>query len=395
MILREKYMEKLKNFKDKDLIKVITGIRRCGKSTLLLEYANYLRLNNVDDMHIIEINFENPKYNFNSYLELYDYINSFIKDQKKYYVFLDEIQNVSEFEKAVDGLYLNKNVDIYITGSNAFLLSSELATLLSGRYIEIKMMPLSFKEYISSVGEEKIREKYFMYLKNSSFPYTLSLNKPEEINDYLDGLYNSIIVKDISLRKPLIDMGNMKNFIEFLFDNIGNLFSSTSISNKLNSVGKKISVPTIENYLELLANSFIVYKAVRYDVKGKEYLSVGCKYYVCDIALRYYLLGDKNADRGFILENVIYLELVRRGYKVYVGKFDNLEINFVAVKNGVEEYYQISYTVEDKDVLKRELNPLNKINDNYEKFLITMDENSLILHDGIKQIYALDWLLDK
>lgn len=396
MIERPDYLQELISFKEKDLIKIVTGIRRCGKSTLFDLYIEYLLLNGVNKDQIIRINLE--EYEFNDiidYNDLYDYVNSKLLNDKINYVFIDEVQKINEFQKACDSLYIKKNVDLYITGSNSKLLSGELATLLSGRYVEIKMLPLSFKEYISYVGETDIQKKYVDYITKSSFPYTLKLDSSKDIRMYLDGLYNTVIVNDIAERKDISDIGMLKDVIKFMFDNVGNLCSSTSIANTMTSNGRKISVPTVEKYLEALVESFVLYKVSRYDIKGKNYLTTGSKYYLSDIGLRYYLLGSKNADDGHILENIVYLELLRRGYEVYVGKNDDNEIDFVAVNEKGEEYYQVSYTVKGEKTLERELKPLNNINDHNPKILLTADFTPYTSHNGIKQINVFDWLLDK
>ena len=396
MIERPNYLAELISFKEKDLIKIVTGIRRCGKSTLFDLYINYLLLNNVKENQIIRINLE--EYEFNDifdYNDLYKYVNSKLLMDKMNYVFIDEVQRVEEFQKACDSLYIKKNVDLYITGSNSRLLSGELATLLSGRYVEIKMLPLSFKEYISYVGESEIEKKYVDYITRSSFPYTLKLDNYKDIRMYLDGLYNTVIVNDIAERKEIADIGMLKDIIKFMFDNVGNLCSSTSIANTMTSNGRKISVPTVEKYLEALVESFVLYKVSRYDIKGKSYLTTGSKYYLSDMGLRYYLLGSKAADEGRILENIVYLELIRRGYDVYIGKNDDTEVDFVAVNEKGEEYYQVSYTVKDKNTLERELKPLNNINDHNSKYLLTSDYTPYTSHNGIKQINVFDWLLDK
>ena len=396
MIERPDYLQELISFKEKDSIKIVTGIRRCGKSTLFDLYIEYLLLNGVNKDQIIRINLE--EYEFNDiidYNDLYDYVNSKLLNDKMNYVFIDEVQKINEFQKACDSLYIKKNVDLYITGSNSKLLSGELATLLSGRYVEIKMLPLSFKEYISYVGETDIQKKYVDYITKSSFPYTLKLDSSKDIRMYLDGLYNTVIVNDIAERKDISDIGMLKDVIKFMFDNVGNLCSSTSIANTMTSNGRKISVPTVEKYLESLVESFVLYKVSRYDIKGKNYLTTGSKYYLSDIGLRYYLLGSKNADDGHILENMVYLELLRRGYEVYVGKNDDNEIDFVAVNEKGEEYYQVSYTVKGEKTLERELKPLNNINDHNPKILLTADFTPYTSHNGIKQINVFDWLLDK
>lgn len=396
MIERPEYLNQLVSFKDKDLIKIVTGIRRCGKSTLFDLYIDHLLKNDIQEKQIIRMNLEDYEFNdIEDYNDLYKYIEKRINKNEKNYVFIDEVQKVKDFQKAVDALYIKKNIDLYITGSNSKLLSGELATLLSGRYVEIKMLPLSFKEYISYVGDGDIQKKYIDYITKSSFPYTLMLNNSKDIRMYLDGLYNTVIVNDIADRKEISDIGMLKDVIKFMFNNVGNLCSSTSISNTMTSNGRKISVPTVEKYLEALVESFILYKVSRYDIKGKNYLTTGSKYYLSDIGLRYYLLGSSNTDEGHILENIVYLELLRRGYEVYVGKNDENEVDFIAINEKGEEYYQVSYTVKEENTLKRELKPLENINDHNPKYLLTADYTPYTSHNGIKQINVFDWLLDK
>lgn len=395
MIGRVEYLEKLKNWKDKDLIKVITGIRRCGKSTIFDLFINYLKESGIDNKHIISINLESPDYNFIDYKSLYDYINTRIVDNKNYYVFLDEIQNIHEFQKAVDGLYIKKNVDVYITGSNAYLLSGELATLLSGRYVEIKLLPLSFKEYrdyLNVDGDEKL---YLRYINNSAFPYALKLDNEDEIDIYLDSIYNTIIVKDIMTRKKIADASMLKSVTEFLFSSVGSAMSVKKIADTMTSNGRSISVHTVESYLESLTESFVFNKVSRYDIKGKQYLETNEKYYATDVTMRYALLGRKNIDAGHILENVVYLEFIRRGYKVYIGKLDDNEIDFVVENKEGRAYYQVAYTTRNKDTLDRELIPLQKINDHYPKYILTMDLDPKTDYNGIVKMNVLDWLLDK
>lgn len=274
------------------------------------------------------------------------------------------------------------------------LLSGELATLLSGRYIEIKMLPLSFKEYISAVGNTDISRKYRDYITNSSFPYTLELNSKKDIYTYLDGIYSSIILKDIVSRKKINDVPMLENIIRFMFDNIGNITSATKIANTLTSAGYSASVHTVNSYLSALCESFVLYRAGRYDVKGKQYLKAGEKFYIADIGLRYYLLGSKPADQGHILENVVYLELLRRGCEVFVGKTDSAEIDFIASDSEKTEYYQVALTVRDPNTLERELAPLNAVSDHNPKYLLTLDDDPPCSHNGIRQINALDWLLE-
>lgn len=395
MIERAEYLEKLKKWKDKDLIKVITGIRRCGKSTIFDLFIDYLKSCGINDEHIISVNLESPEYKFNDYMELYNYVNEKITDNDEYYVFLDEVQNVFEFQKAVDGLYIKKNVDVYITGSNAYLLSGELATLLSGRYIEIKVLPLSFKEYKDYLNVEGDEKLYLKYVNNSSFPYALKLDSEDEIDAYLDSIYNTIIVKDIVTRKKIADTNMLKSVTEFLFSSIGSAMSVKKIADTMTSKGRSISVHTVDSYLESLTESFIFNKVSRYDIKGKQYLETNEKYYATDVTMRYALLGRKNLDVGHILENVVYLELIRRGYKVYIGKVDDNEVDFVVENKDGRTYFQVAYTTRDENTLLRELTPLQKINDHYPKYILTMDLDPKTDYDGIVKMNVLDWLLDK
>ena len=395
MIERKEYLEKLKKWKDKDLIKVITGIRRCGKSTLFEIYIDYLKSIGIEDNHIISVNLENPDNEFDTYKELYKYVKEQIKDKKQYYVFLDEVQKVSDFQKAVDGLYIMKNVDVYITGSNAYLLSGELATLLTGRYIEIKMYPLSFKEYLNYYKKDADEKMYLNYINRSSFPYALKLEEESEIDDYLDALYNTIIVKDIGLRKKMADTTMLRTVARFMFNNIGNCLSIKKIADTSTSDGRSISVHTVESYLESLVESYVFNKVSRFDIKGKQYLQSGEKYYATDVTMRYALLGRRNIDVGHILENIVYLELIRRGYKVYIGKAGEKEIDFVAENKEGFTYFQVAYTTREKATLERELTPLQDINDHYPKYILTMDIDPIADYDGIKKVNVLDWLLEK
>lgn len=395
MIERKEYLDALKSFREKNLIKVVTGIRRCGKSTLFELYQEYLISDGIDENQIISINLEDGDFrHLNNADALYEYVSEKLLPDKMNYVFLDEVQQTKDFQKAVDWLYVKKNVDIYITGSNAFLLSGELATLLSGRYVEIKMLPLSFKEYASVFNDNRnLGELYSNYLQNSSFPGTLELTNRRDIRTYLDGIYSSILLKDIVTRNNISSSSMLESVVLFMFDNIGNICSSTKIAGTMTSSGRKISVPTVESYLSALVDSFVLYKAQRYDIKGKQYLSTGAKYYAADIGLRYYLLGTKHADMGHILENIVYLELLRRGYEVYIGKIGDAEIDFIAINDEGEEYYQVALTVLDENTLKRELSSLEAIHDHNPKYLLTMDYTPLTSHNGIKQINVLDWLM--
>ena len=396
VIQRKEYLDKLIAFKDKQLIKVVSGIRRCGKSTLLEIYQNWLLEHGVQEEQIISINFEDIDFEeLTDYKKLYKYLKERLISGKITYIFLDEIQHVGDFPKVVDSLYIKKNVDIYITGSNAYMLSSEIATLISGRYVQIEMLPLSFKEYMESTGSMLDRGvKYVEYLENSSFPYTLELKgHPDEIRDYLEGLYNTIVVKDIISRKRITDIMMLKSVLQFVFDNIGNPLSSKKIADTMTSHGRKIDPKTVEKYLEALTESYIIYQAKRYNIKGKQYLKTLEKYYVVDIGLRYMLLGSRQMDAGHILENVIYLELLRRGYRVYVGKMDSLEVDFVAQNSKGTQYYQVALSVRDERTLERELRPLMSIRDHYPKMILTLDDDPEMQYDGIRRVNARDWLL--
>ena len=404
IINRDRYLSILKDFKDQQIIKVITGIRRCGKSTLLGLFKTYLKENGVEESQIVSINFENADYEeLQDRKKLYEYVKKRLVKDKKTYVFLDEVQNVNEFEKTVDSLFIKKNVDLYITGSNAYLLSSELATLLTGRYIEIKMLPLSFKEYLEAFSDKTdISRKFRDYLRYSSFPQAIELYKinPENINMFLDGIYNTILFKDVMQRRDINDKNILERVTKYLYDNIGNRTSIKSISDNIEGLNKKASYNTISHYVDSLIDSYLIFKVNRYDIKVKEYLKTKEKYYAIDIGLRYYMLGQSSArDMGHILENVVYLELLRRGYEVYIGKYEDLEVDFVAKKPENTIYYQVALTTrsdsEDEDkILNRELTPLKKINDNYPKYILTLDDDLDTDYDGIKKINVLDWLLE-
>ena len=396
LLQRKEYLDKLIAFRDKQIIKIVTGIRRCGKSTLLRLYQDWLKAHGVSENQIISINFEDMDYEeLTDYKKLYAYLKERLVRDNMTYIFLDEIQHVDNFPKVVDSLYIKEKVDIYMTGSNAYMLSSEIATLISGRYVQIEMLPLSFREYMESTGSMDDRGvKYTEYLENSSFPFTLELKgHPDEIRDYLEGLYNTIVVKDIVNRKRITDTMMLKSVLRFVFDNIGNPLSSKKIADTMTSDGRKIDVKTVEKYLEALSESYIIYQAKRYNIKGKQYLKTLEKYYVVDIGLRFMLLGSRQVDAGHILENVIYLELLRRGYDVYVGKIDTFEVDFVAQNRKGTAYFQVALTARDEKTLERELRPLQAIRDHYPKVLLTMDEDPEAQYDGIRRLNARDWLL--
>lgn len=394
MVERKVYLDKLKKLKDKQIIKVITGVRRCGKSTLLMQFKDFLLESGVDESQIISINFEEVE---NEYLLDYHILYRYVSDRlipgKMTYVFLDEVQAVPHFQKAVDSLFIKSNVDVYITGSNAYMLSGELATLLSGRYIEVSMLPLSFSEFYELVGGGK-REAWNQYFRDGGFPYTAFIEDREIKKEYLSGIYHTVLLKDIVARKRISDVALLESVVRFLFDNIGNMVSPKKISDSLTSYGRKTSSVTVENYIKSLVESFVLYRADRYDVKGKQYLKSLEKYYLVDVGLRRLLLGDKHSDIGHILENIVYLELLRRGYKVSVGKVGELEIDFVAESAGDRVYYQVAASILDEGTFQREMAPLKKIKDHYPKYIISMDEIPMG-EDGIKQLNVLDFLLSQ
>lgn len=395
-IERKQYLDKMIAFKDKQIIKVVTGVRRCGKSTIMEMFQEHLRKQGIKDEQIIAINLEDyDLYELRDPSQLHNYVKERLVKGKQTYIFIDEVQQCIEFPRVLDSLYIKKNVDIYITGSNANILSSELATLLSGRYVEIAMLPLSFKEYVSSTGNTNdLVRKYNAYLESSSFPYTIDLQgQPNEIRDYLESIYNTIVVKDIVTRKKINDTMMLESITRFVFDNIGSQLSTKKIADTMTSSGRKIDVRTVEKYLNSLLESFILYQAKRYNIKGKQYLKTLEKYYVVDIGMRSMLLGNRAMDVGHILENIIYLELIRRGYHVYVGKVDNVEVDFVASDQNKIMYIQVAASVRDEKTLVRELASLQKINDHYPKLILTLDEDLQADYDGIRRINALDWLM--
>lgn len=397
MIARERYLEKIKSYKDLQLIKVITGIRRCGKSTLLKMYRDELIQSGVSENQITFINLEEKE---NEKLKdvnvLYDFLKSRLVSNKMNYIFIDEVQECPDFQIAVDSLFVKDNVDIYITGSNAHMLSGELATLLSGRYVTIEVLPLSFEEYLQGAGTDNIEKLYRDYVRFGSFPFILQFKGNEEqIRNYLDGLYNTIFKKDIVRRNKISNEDALENVTKFIFDNIGNLITSKKISDTLTSNNQKVSQPTVEGYLKALVDSYFVYKVTRFDVKGKQHLKSLAKYYVTDMGMRNYLLGYKNTDRGFILENIVYLELIRRGYKVFIGKVDNGEIDFVAQKGSETTYIQVAESIQDDKTFEREMKPLKAVKDFNKRVVITTDYDTNESYDGIKHINVFDFLLGK
>lgn len=401
MVVRKEFMKILWDWKDKKVIKVVTGVRRCGKSTLLSQFKS--EVEKLGECNTISINFDDLENEFLcDYHVLYQHLMEKITDRLMNYIFLDEIQLVPQFEKVVNSLFLKENVDIYITGSNAYMLSGEIATLLSGRYVEIKMLPFSFAEYAQFKRDFLKKEVaadetlYNEYVSLGGFPYVASISNDKNlVRDYIRGIYSTIVLKDIIQRKKLSDSDVLEKVCKFTLSNVGNLISSKKVSDTLTSGGRKTSSATVENCYNALTESYLFYKATRYDIKGKEFLKSLEKYYAVDMGLRFFMLGIRTGDDGFILENVVFLELLRRGYEVYVGKYNDFEIDFVAKKDGLTEYYQVALSVRGQDTLERELRPFRLIKDNYPKFLITLDNSNDIDHDGITQVYAVKWLAER
>ena len=394
-IERRDYLDKLIAFKDKKLIKVITGIRRCGKSTIMEIFRDWLLNNGVSPEQILYLNFEDyDNIELRNPLALHQYIKPMILSDKPTYIFFDEIQHVKDFPDIINSINLKPNVDLYVTGSNAYMLSNEIATLLSGRYVEIAMLPLSFKEYVEGCGgSDNLEKAYTNYITQSSFPYTLALDRPKDITDYLNGVYNTVVMKDIISRKKIQDVMMLESVIRFVADNIGNMLSTKRIADIMTADGRKIDQKTVEKYLTSLCETFFVYEAKRYNVKGKQLLKTLGKYYLVDVGLRRMLLGGRSFDAGRLLENVVYLELLRRQKSVYIGKIDNLEVDFVAIDENDIVYYQVAATVRNEATLKRELSSLQQINDQYPKDILTLDEDPEADYDGIKRINALKWLM--
>ena len=407
MIERKNYLEKLIAWKDEKVIKVVTGIRRCGKSTLLDLYKEYLKKNGAEDGQIVAVNFEDLENEaLQDYKALYAYLSGSLCRGKMTYIFLDEIQKVEGFEKVVDSLYIKENVDVYMTGSNSWLLSGELATLLSGRYIEIKMLPFSFAEFYASRGGGDADRLFADYMANGSFPYIATMDRTKEkIDMYLEGIYNTVIVKDIEERqnrkendpnrRKVSDISLLKNISKFLANSIGSPISVKRIADYITSSGRKVSQNTIDGYIEALVQAYVFYQTERYDVEGKQLLKQNGKFYIVDLGLRRYLLPKREYDLGYSLENVVYLELLRRGYEVHVGKMGQTEVDFVAKKDDVISYYQVTASLMEQTTFEREIKPLKRINDNYPKRILTLERFTLGNYEGIEVLNAVDWLLDE
>ena len=406
VVERKEYLEQLLQWKDEQVIKVVTGIRRCGKSTLLLQYQEWLKANGVSDEQIVTINFEELEYEeMQDYKKLYAYLKARLCKGKMTYIFLDEIQKVSAFEKVVDSLYVKPQVDLYVTGSNAYMLSGDLATLLTGRYVEIKMLPLSFCEFLEITGsgqEQGLSE----YMRDGGLPYVAAMDRtPEKVDTYLEGIYNTVIVKDIedrqarkesdSDKRKINDILLLKTIAKYLASIVGNPVSIRSITNYLISNGRKISPNTVSDYVEALTESFIFYPAERFDIVGKQLLKANRKMYIVDLGLRNHILPRRQYDLGFSLENIVYFELLRRGYHVMNGKVGSTEVDFVAEKQGAYTYFQVTADMTAQETFEREMKPLRRIRDNYEKIVLTGDRLTLGNYDGIQVKYLPDWLLEK
>jgi len=406
VVERKEYLERLIQWKDEQVIKVVTGIRRCGKSTLLLQYQEWLKASGVSDEQIVTINFEELEYEeLQDYKKLYAYLKDRLCKGKMTYIFLDEIQKVSAFEKVVDSLYVKPQVDLYVTGSNAYMLSGDLATLLTGRYVEIKMLPLSFYEFLEITGsgqEQGLSE----YMRDGGLPYVAVMDRtPEKVETYLEGIYNTVIVKDIedrqvrkesdSDKRKINDILLLKTIARYLASIVGNPVSIRSITDYFISNGRKISPNTVSDYVEALTESFIFYPAERFDIVGKQLLKANRKMYIVDLGLRNHILPRRQYDLGFSLENIAYFELLRRGYRVMIGKIGSTEVDFVAEKQGTYTYFQVTADMTAQETFEREMKPLRRIRDNYEKIVLTGDRLTLGNYDGIQVKYLPDWLLEK
>lgn len=405
MVQRKEYINQLLSWKDDRVIKVVTGIRRCGKSTLLAQFQNILREKGIEDEQIISINFEELEYeDLLDYKKLYTFLKERINPNKQNYIFLDEIQRVESYEKVVDSLYVKEYIDIYIAGSNSYMLSGDLATLLTGRYVEIKMLPLSFKEFSEARGDAS--EKIFSeYLAVGGLPYIAFMDQnTEKLNTYLEGIYNTVIIKDIEERQSrkesdpskrrVSNIALLKSIAKFLASVVGSPISIRSVTDYLISNGRKVSPNTVDNYIEALCESFVFYEVERFDIAGKELLKTNKKYYMVDLGLRNYILPKRTYDLGFSIENIVYFELLRRGYQVNIGKLGDTEVDFVARKNDEIKYYQVTADMTAESTFTREMRSLKAINDNYEKIVLTLDRFTLGNYEGIKVINVLDWLLD-
>lgn len=406
MVERREYLEELLKWKDERVIKVVTGLRRCGKSTLLYQFQQKLLGAGIAPEQIISINFEDLQYEpYKDYRSLYAYVESRLQAGKMNYIFLDEVQLVQDFQKAVDSLYIKENVDLYTTGSNAYLLSGELATLLSGRYVELKLLPLSFKEFCKLRGTGEKDRLFAEYLRYGALPYIASMDDPAgKADTYLEGIYNTIIVKDIELRqqrreldpnkRKVTDLTLLRNIARFLANSVGSSVSIKSIADYITSTGRKISPNTVSDYVDALIEPYVFYPAERYDIAGKQLLKQNRKLYIVDLGLRRHLVPRQQYDLGFSIENTVYLELLRRGLAVNVGNFGGKEVDFVTCKGDMLHYYQVTASLTEQSTFDREFAPLKAIPDNYPKTVLTLDRFSAGNYDGIEAVNVVDWLLE-
>lgn len=405
MVRRQEYLQQLITWKEEQVIKVVSGIRRCGKSTLLQQYQEYLIKSGISRQQIISINFEDLDFeHLLHYKKLYDYLKERLCENQMTYIFLDEIQKVSSFQKVVDSLYIKENVDLYITGSNAYLLSGDLATLLSGRYVEISMLPLSYREYCEAAGNPSSEELFADYMKYGGFPYLANMeHSDEKVDMYLEGIYNTVIINDIEERqkrkeddptkRKINDISLLKSIAKYLASVIGSPVSVKGITDYLISNGRKVSPNTVNDYINALTESFVFYTADRFDLVGKQILKTNKKYYMVDLGIRNHILPRKNYDLGFSIENIVYFELLRRRYHVNIGKHGDTEVDFVAEKQGSIEYFQVTATMAAPETFEREMAPLQNLKDNYPKTILTLDRLTLGNYDGILVINMLDWLI--
>ena len=405
LINRPEYLQQLIENQDVDLVKIVTGIRRCGKSSLLDLFHQHLLGSGVAESHIIHMNLESLRYrSLSDYLAFYDYVSERISAEGKTYLIFDELQAVEHWEKAIESFRLDFDVDIYITGSNAYLLSAEFSTLLSGRYVEIRMLPLSFKEFLTFYRFDTsvtLEEKFQKYLQFGGMPILREYQFNEaRSNQALEGIYATVVLRDILQRNSQSDQAMLQKIMLFLCSNIGSITSPNSIGNVLSGEGdiqrgkgKNVAGKTVERYISMLRNAYIFYSVGRYDVKGKQLLKTMEKNYIIDMGFRNMLLGYRDVDRGHILENVVFLELLRRDYRIYIGKIGEAEIDFVAEKPNDKQYIQVTESMHIPETRERELRPLRMIPDNYEKLVLSMDRNFINSYDGIKSLNLIDWLL--
>ncbi len=415
LINRPEYLKQLIQNRDVDLVKIVTGIRRCGKSSLLDLFHQHLSDSGVADSNIIHMNMESLRYRkLSDYLAFYDYVSERIPKEGKAYLIFDELQAVEHWEKAIESFRLDYDVDIYITGSNAYLLSTEFSTLLSGRYVEIRMLPLSFKEFLTFyefVPSAAVEEKFQRYLQFGGMPILREYRFNEaRSNQALEGIYSTVVLRDILQRNHQADQGMLQKIILFLCSNIGSITSPNSIGNVLSNEGeipgnggnniarnnivrRNVAGKTVSKYISMLQSAFIFYPVGRYDVKGKQLLKTLGKNYIIDMGFRNMLLGYRDADRGHIIENIVFLELLRRDYRVYIGKVGETEVDFVAERPNDKLYIQVTESMQSPETRERELRPLRMIPDNYEKIVLSMDRSYITSYDGIKSLYLIDWLL--